>query len=133
MPAMADIVVKKADNTTNVTFSQIVASGGDNSPAVWRDNAFGGTTGQRPELRVKSSSNGSKTARRVSGSFTYPALYTDTTTSLSKVASRSNASWDASVSQDMTDAQLAEFAAQLGNLIASTLIRSVHAGGYAPT
>jgi hypothetical protein len=133
MPTMADIVVKKADNTTNVTYSSVTASGGEKSPAVWRDNSFAGTIGQRPELRIKSSANGAQSARKVSGSFTYPSVYTDTTTSQTKVAYRSNVSFDASVSMNMTDAQLAEFAAQFGNAVASALVRSVMASGYAPT
>lgn len=133
MPNMAAVTVKKADNTTNVTYSVISASGGDQSPAIWRDNAFGGTLGQRPELRVKSQSNGTKTARRVQGTFTYPQLYTDTTTGLSKVATRANGSYDLSVPTDMSDAALAEFAAQFGNLMAAQLLRDCHASGYSAT
>jgi hypothetical protein len=129
---MADIVVKKNDNTTNVTYTAVTASGGDKAPAVWRDNSFTGTIGQRPELRVKSSANGDNTSRKVEISFTYPSVYTDTTTSQTKVAARSNFSGSGSVSMQMTDAQLAEYAAQLGNLIASALIRSVNSSGYAP-
>jgi len=133
MPTMANITVKKSDGTTDVTFSQVTASGGDKSPAVWRNDAFGGNLGQRPELRVKSSANGSNTTRKVEGAFTYPQLYTDTTTSLSKVATRMNFTWNASIPQDMSDSELGQAAAQIGNLIASTLIKSVHASGYAPT
>lgn len=133
MPTMANITVKKADGTTDVTFTAVTASGGEKSPAVWRNEAFGGTIGQRPELRVKSQANGTNTARKVEGSFTMPQLYTDTTTSLSKVATRANAQWSASVPVDMADASLQEFAAQLGNLIANALIKSVHSTGYAPT
>jgi len=130
---MADITIKKSDGTTNVTYTQVTASGGEKSPAVWRDNSFGGTIGQRPELRVRAQANGSQTTRRVEGSYTMPQLYTDTTTSLSKVAARANASFSAAVPLDMTDAQLSEFAAQFGNLVASTLLKSVLASGYAPT
>lgn len=130
MPTMADVTVKKADGTTNVTFSTVTASGGDKSPAVWRNNAFGGTAGQRPELRIRSAPNGTNSSRKVEGSFTYPQLYTDTTTSLSKVATRANAQYTISVPLDMSDAELGEFAAQLGNLMAATLIKSIHASGY---
>jgi hypothetical protein len=130
---MANITVKKSDGTTDVTFTAVTASGGDKSPAVWRNDAFGGTIGQRPELRVRSAPNGSLTHRKVDGSFTMPQLYTDTTTSLSKVATRANVQWTSSIPMDMSDAQLAEFAAQFGNLLASSLIKSIHASGYAAT
>lgn len=133
MPDMADIVVKKADNTTNVTYTKVQASGGDKSPAQWRDNAFGGTVGQRPELRVRAGANGAQNARKVEGTYTYPQLYTDTTTGLSQVWKRANASFSCSVPTEMTDAALAEFAAQFGNLVASSLIRSVNSSGAAPT
>lgn len=133
MPVMANITVKKADTTTDVVYVAVAASGGDKSPAVWRYDAFGGTIGQRPELRVKSAPNGTNTSRKVEGSYTMPQLYTDTTTSLSKVASRANAQWSASIPTDMSDASLAEFAAQFGNLVASALIKSVHSSGYSAT
>lgn len=133
MPSMANITVKKADGTTDVTYSSVTASGGDKSPAVWRNESFGGTIGQRPEFRVRSSPNGTQTIRKVEGSFTMPELYTDTTTSLTKVATRANVQYQAAVPTDMTDAQLAEFAAQFGNLMAATLIKAVHSSGYAPT
>lgn len=132
MPTMANITVKKADGTTDVTFTAVTASGGDKQPAIWRNESFGGTVGQRPELRVRSSANGANSARKVEGSFTYPLLYTDSNTSLTKVATRANLQWSASVPQDMTDASLSEFAAQYGNLVAAALIKSVHASGYSP-
>jgi hypothetical protein len=133
MPTMANMTVKKADGSTDVTFTGITASGGDKQPAIWRNESFGGTIGQRPELRVRSASNGTNSNRKVEGSFTFPQLYTDTNTSLSKVATRANAQWSASVPTDMADASLSEFAAQLGNLIAHSLIKSVHSSGYSPT
>jgi hypothetical protein len=33
----------------------------------------------------------------------------------------------------MSDAQLAEFAAQFGNLMAAALIKSIHSSGYSAT
>lgn len=133
MPTMANVTIKAANGTTDVVFTAISASGGDTSPAIWRNEAFGGTMGQRPEFRLSSAPNGAKTIRKVNGQFTMPQLYTDTTTSLSKVATRANASWNAAVPLDMSDAALAEFAAQLGNFIAHSLVKASHASGYAPT
>lgn len=133
MPVMANITVKKADGVTDVTYTQVTASGGDKSPAVWRNESFGGTIGQRPELRVRSAPNGTNTTRKVEGAFTMPQLYTDTTTGLSKVATRANTTFSSSIPMDMSDTQLAEYAAQFGNLMAAALIKQVHASGYAPT
>lgn len=133
MPQGANITVKAANGTTDTVYTFVQPAGGDKSPAIWRNEAFGGTIGQRPELRITAQPNGANSARKVSGQFTMPQLYTDTTTSLSKVAARSNIQWSASISQEMSDAQLAEFAAQFGNLMAAALIKSIHSTGYSAT
>jgi hypothetical protein len=132
MSAMANITVKKDDTTTNVTYTAVVASSGEKSPAVWRDNGFGGTAGQRPELRISSQSNAEKTGRKVVGSFTYPALYTETNTSLTKVLTRANFQFTAFIPGDLPDAAAAEFGAQIGNLLADALIEDTLTTGYAP-
>lgn len=133
MPTMADITVKKDDGTTDVTYTALVASGGDKSPAVWRNNSATGTPGQRPELRIQSRSNGNETARRVDGAYTYPSVYTDTNTSTTKVGSRGNATFSAVIPGDMPDADRAEFAAQFGNLMAAALIEAILTDGYSAT
>jgi len=132
MPTMANITVKKDDNTTDVTYTAVVAAGGDKSPAIWRDNAFGGTSGQRPEFRVSSRSNGDGTARRIDLNFTYPSLYTDTTTCLTNVSARANFQASAVIPANMPDAFAAEFGAQIGNLIAASLIEDCLTTGFAP-
>jgi hypothetical protein len=132
MPDMANITVKKDDGTTDVTYSVVTASGGDKSPAVWRDNGFGGTPGQRPELRLASQPNGDGTGRKLVGSFTYPSLYTDTSTGLTKVGTRANFQFTAFMPAEMPDAFAAEFGAQIGNLLAAALIEDCLTIGYAP-
>lgn len=133
MPTMADITIKKDDGSTDVTYSVVTASGGDKSPAVWRANAFGGTPGQRPEFRLESAPNGANSGRKITGSFTYPSLYTDTSTSLTKVGTRANFQFTAFMPAEMPDAFAAEFGAQVGNLIAASLIEESLTLGYAPT
>lgn len=133
MPTMADITVKASNGTTDVVYTGIVSSGGDKSPAIFRNNAASGAAGQRPELRVRSTATGAG-QRKVEGSFTFPQLYTESTTGLTKVAGRANGSWNVSLPIEVVnDATLAEFAAQFGNLVASTLMKSVHTSGFAPT
>ena len=50
MPSMASITVKKYDGTTDIVFDALSASGGDNSPAVWRQDT-GATAGLPVGLR----------------------------------------------------------------------------------
>lgn len=134
MASATDLVVKAADGTTNVTYSVVTGSGGDKAPAVWRNNGASGSFGQRPELRFTTQTSGDKLSRRVIGEYTFPAVYTDSTSGLTKVAKRANVRVEAAVpSEGMTDAQLAEFAAQFANLFATTLIKGAMASGFAPT
>lgn len=132
MPTMADITIKKDDGTTNVTYTAVVAAGGDKSPAVWRDNGFGGTPGQRPEVRCTSQSTADNSGRKMTINFTYPSLYTDASTGLTKVGTRANAKVELYVPAEMPDAFAAEFGAQFGNLLAADLIEACMTAGYAP-
>jgi hypothetical protein len=132
MPTAANITIKKDDGTTDVTYSLVAASGGDKSPAIWRNNSATGTPGQRPELRVSSRNNGDNTARRVEIQFTYPSVYTDTATSTTKVGARANFSGSFVMPGTMPDVDAAEFGAQIGNLIAASLIEDSITLGFAP-
>lgn len=129
---MTDITIKKNDNTTDVTYTLLVAAAGDKSPAIYRNNSATGTPGQRPELRISSRPNGDQTARRVDGSFTYPSVYTDTATSTTKVGSRANFTFSGVVPGDMPDADREEYGAQIGNLIAHAIIEAALTSGFAP-
>jgi hypothetical protein len=48
MPTMASITVKKADGTTDIVYDALAASGGDNSPAAWRQDT--GAVAPLPEI-----------------------------------------------------------------------------------
>lgn len=133
MPTAADITIKKADETTNIVWTLVVASGGDKSPAVWRSNTVAGAAGNRPEARMTSLNNGSNSGRKFILNFTYPSVYTDTSTSVSNVLTRANATLEGFLPAAMPDADANEFGAQLGNLIASSLIKSSMKSGFAPT
>nr|QDH91396.1 MAG: hypothetical protein H2BulkLitter11614_000003 [Leviviridae sp.] len=132
MPNMADIVVKKADGSTDITFTQVVAAAGDKSPAVWRSNSVGSAAGFHPELRCSSRQNGTNTARVVDLSYSYPSLVTSTDTGTTSVSKRFNVTLSASLPLEMPQTDIDEAAAQLTNLIDSTLIVSVLKAGYAP-
>lgn len=133
MTAAADITIKKADGTTNITWTLIAASGGDKSPAVWRSNTATGTPGQKPEIRCSSAGNAGFTGRRVTVDCTFPQVYTDTNTSLTQVRSRANVKLEAFVPSDMDATTASEFGAQFGNLMAAALLSGSLASGYAPT
>jgi hypothetical protein len=132
MPTMAYNTNKKNDGTTDVTYTAVVASGGDKSPAVWRNNSATGYAGQRPELRMSSRANGDNTARRVDGVYVYPSVYTDTATSTTKVLGKAIFSFSSVVPLNFVDADAEEFGAQIGNLIAAALIEASLTVGYAP-
>jgi carbon monoxide dehydrogenase subunit G len=132
MPTAANITVKKNDNTTDITWSVIQASGGENSPAVWRSNTIGTAPAQRPELRIQSKWNGDQTARRLDISATYPTLTTGSDGKVN-VAARANLTASMVVPASMLDTDTNEACAQFVNLLASSLIKSSLQAGYAPT
>lgn len=130
MPQAADIVVKKADNTTNVTYSLLTASAGDASPARWTENSLSTNRGHRPTLEMRSQFNGPRTARRSNMAYKYPVLKT-----VSGVETRvGDVILDISVliPQDVDDVTAAEAVAQGTNLAVSTLLRSALTSAYAP-
>lgn len=133
---MASITVKKANGSTDIVFDAIAGSGGDTSPAVWRQdtgNTAGLPVGMRSFLKVTSKWNGPKTARQVSfeAVFPYPILSTDTGNY--SVRDRVVFTGVCTLPQGIPSSSLDEAAAQIPNLIASALFKSGLAAGYAPT
>lgn len=134
MPSMASITVKKADGTTDITYDQITAAGGDAVPAVWRQDtgaSAGLPVGLRASLKVSSKWNGPKTARQVMYEFVLPYAVQDSTTTLYTAKDRVVASGVITLPQAIPAATLNE-SVQLVNLLSSTLIKSVLQAGYAP-
>jgi len=132
MTALADIVVKKNDNTTNVTYTAVKPAGGDGDPAMWRDNSPSGYPGQKPTLLVSSQYNGNRTARRVKLTFKMNDLFTNSTTGVVGVRTTAIADVTVTLPLDMSSSTALEFSAQFGNLLASTLLRNVNTDGFAP-
>lgn len=133
MPQTANIVVKKNDGTTDVTYTAVVPSSGDGVPAVWKSQTVGSAMAHQPELRL-SSREGAKGARRnLRASFQYPQIATNTTTSVTTVVDRASFSADWTIPKGMSQADVNEFASQCANLIASTLIKGSVQSGYAPS
>lgn len=133
MANMADITVKKADGTTNVIYVAATPSAGDKSPAVWTQNAFSGVQGFRPRLELQTQDNGSGTVRVVRVKYVYYSLYTDSTTSLTKVLANVLFDGTFNMPKQMTTTEWKESFAQLGNLLCSQLVRDSVEAGFAPT
>jgi len=132
MPSMANITVKKNDGTTDVTYTAVVPSAGDKSPAVWRNNSMGSAPAHRTEFSIQSLWNGPRTARKVTGKFMYPvtAVGTDGKTN---IVDRGWLTFEGIVPQTMADADINELVSQSANLIGATLIKDSLKTGYAPT
>lgn len=131
MPQMANITVKKADGTTDVVYTQKTPAAGDKSPAVWKNDTVGTVLAARPVFTLISADNGTRKARRLRTSFIWPKTITDGN---GNVIVQGGASSESShlVPQDMSAADIAEFAAQYANLLASALIKASVNEGYAP-
>lgn len=135
MPSMASITVKKADGTTDIVFDSIAASGGESSPAVWRQDtgaAAGLPVGLRSLFKLASKWNGPKTARLITFELVQPYAFQDSTTTLYSAKDRVVMTGTITLPQALPAANLNE-AVQLLNLMSSTLIKSSVQAGYAPT
>jgi hypothetical protein len=131
MPIMANITVKKNDNTTDITYTAVSASGGDGSPALWKENTASTVPAFRPSFALKSDWNGSKSARKVLTEFRYPTTVTDSGGKQS-VSDTAIITISGTFPQGMTDTQLNEAVSQGLNLAAATLVKDSCKAGYAP-
>lgn len=130
MPTLANITVKKNDGTTDITWTGIVPSSGDKTPAVWKSLTVGTMPGLRPEFRVLSESNADGTVRRVKSSINWPASALDVN-GRPVMTDKCTGTSLFSVAQKMTDAEIAEFVSQYANLLASALMKDMCKTGYA--
>lgn len=132
MPSMANITVKKNDGTTDVVYTALVPSAGDKSPAIWKNQTVGTSSSHRPELRLLSRDNGTGTARRITGTATYPSLVTGSDGKVT-VADRLVFDFQVAVPKGMPDSDVNEAVSQACNLVASSLVKDCLKTGYAPT
>jgi len=135
MPTMASITVKKADTTTDIIYDAVAGSGGEGSPAVWRQDtgaAAGLPVGLRSFFKLTSKWNGPKTARQLSFELVMPYAVQDTTTTLYSAKDRVVGVATFTMPQAIPAANLNEVS-QLLNLMAATLTKSSVQAGYAPT
>lgn len=131
MANATNLTIKKADGTTDVTYTVMIASGGDKSPTVWQELSASALPVARPSLQCESAWNGAKTARRVNMRFEYPYQVTDSAGNTT-IINRELGTVTWIQPQDIPDSVAAEAAAEFANLMATSLIKSVMATGYAP-
>lgn len=131
MPTMADITVKKADGTTNVTYSAINPAAGDKAPALWINGTVGTVLAARPRFTVSSASNGTRKARRIRTTFVWPKSWLDAAGN-PVVAGGASSESSHLVPQDMQLTDIEEYVAQYAGLLYSALVRNCIVSGYAP-
>jgi hypothetical protein len=130
MAAIADLTVKKNDGTTNIVFTGVQPSSGDNTPAVWKSQTVGTASAHQPEFRLvgKDTHKGSK--RTLRSTFQYPQIATNTTTSITSVVGRALADTNWVIPKGMTATDVNEFVSQYANLLAATLVKQCVQSGY---
>lgn len=131
MPTMANITVKKNDGTTDVTWTAVQASGGDKSPAIWRNQTVGSAAAFQPEMRMTSRPNSDGTVRRIEGVIDYKQTVVDAY-GVTRKANVGLFQFTVAVPQAMPTSDLNEFCSQASNLIASTLFKDSLKSGFAP-
>lgn len=135
MPAMASITVKKFDGTTDIVYDALSASGGEGSPAVWRQDTGAAAAlpvGLRSTFSLWSTWNGPKTARQVKARFVLPYAVQDSTTTLYSAKDRIVSELIVTLPQGIPAASMQEVY-QICHLVAATLFKQSVNAGYAPT
>lgn len=130
MPQMANITVKKADNTTDVTYTALTPSAGDQTPARWSNLASAPVAAQRSTLQCASRFNGKRDARVVDAVLKYPDVQSISGTNV--VVGNCIISISGTIPLQVTDTAIAEAVAQAANLFKAALMQDTYKTGYAP-
>lgn len=130
MPQMADMLAKRADNTT-VNFTALVPSAGDGVSALWRAESIGTSPLYRPRLEIKTKSNGNKDARRIEIDLSVP--YVETTVSASVIKANMPFKFVGTIPAMVPDSAVADAVAFAQSLLSQALVASVIKTGFAPT
>jgi len=133
---MANIVVKKFDGVTDIIYDAVAASGGDGSPAVWRQDTGANAAlpvGLRNLFKLWTVSNGPKTARQTKFNFVSPYAVQDSTTTRFSASDRIVIDGIMTVPQAIPAGNINEAIYQACNILAATLVKQAATAGYAPT
>lgn len=127
---MADIVVKQSNGAADATYSKLVPSAGDSSPAIWRNNGVGVMVNQRPEFTCTSHAP-QQGKRNVKMNYVWPL--TEEVAGKSTIKGYYTLVVSAKFSEDATPTQLKEAAVQGLNVVSSALMKEVAETGFSPT
>lgn len=130
MAQIADLVVKKFDGTTNITYSALAGATGDGSPAIWRANSVSSIPNHCPTFRLQSTSNANGSTRIMKYEYDLPIL--DASSGTPVVVGHQKGNGVVPVLQGADWDQVKEGIAQQLNLLATALIRTSLLEGYAP-
>lgn len=138
MPSLANLTVKKADETTNIVYDGIVAASGDTGSAMWRQDTGAAAAlpnGMRATLYMQTQWNGPKTARRAVITFKRPYPLLNSTTNRYESQDAVVGRLEITVPQAIPAAEINESVFQFLNCLGLTsgLIKLSTAAGYAPT
>lgn len=137
MPAMANLTVKKADETTNIVYDALTGAAGDGSKAVWRQDtgaASGLPVGHRATLQMSTVWNGPRTARRAVLEFKRPYSTQNSTTTKYESSDSVVARLEITLPQAIPAAELNESVYQFFNCLGLTsgLLKQSVVAGYSP-
>lgn len=131
MASIANVTVKKADGTTDITYTAISGAPGEGMPAVWQNTTGSTIRGNRPSIAMQSKLNGTKLARRVDINGVFPIIRT--VSGAETVIGKIPLGFTVPVPEWATDAEVAEAVCQFTNLLVSAHIRDHIKAGSSPT
>lgn len=126
MSTAVNIIVKKNDDTTDVTYTVLEGRSGDN-PARWKAPALGATPVTQPELRVASKVMFGRdtTKKKVIATFHFPYSIVNSTTGVTSVQSYEVFRMEYTGDEQIPQAIRNEAASQGMNLLASTEFKTM--------
>lgn len=132
---MANLTVKKADETTNITYDALTGAAGDGSEAVWRQDtgaAAGMPVGHRATLKMRTVNNGPRTARRATVDYKRPYSTQNSVTTKYEASDAFVFNGNFTMPNAIPASEIAESVHQLCNALAQALIKDALKAGYAP-
>lgn len=127
MPALGNITVKKYDGTTDIVYTGVSPQGGSDQPSRWASQSVGSAQAHQPDLRVMVKDRGNTVEFR--GTYAYPELQTNTTTSKTSVLRKLGGSVSLSYDRAMNQTDLNEAVHQFFNLCAAAAIKEIARSG----
>lgn len=129
MAAIANVVVKATNGTTDVTYTALQGATGA-EPAIWQNIASNAGYSLRSLVKMKSRDNGTKTARRIEIDGVYPVVRVENGVEVLKGSIP--LSFTVPLPNWATDAEVNEAVDQFLNFASAAHVRSHIKGRFAP-